>query len=855
MASFPRSKLVVGLVLAVAAFVAVPAGMAAHLSGSEGVTAAPLPSVALPANPAGEHPLPAPAASATSPMAQRVLAELANAHVPLNRAFLPNFNARTTVAGGSVTPLYSSAPAPMGLGYWGVQDVNGTDTGTVGYTSSVAGQWNLNSIQTMYLDNDGPDQFTVQLNTVLTNVDLLGDTSNQFWIQNVPFYTESTHQLTLIDNIWNFSSSAFYMDPSTIYAHGPGGAVVPGVYYYAVGPTFDLAPPFTVNLYNNASVVNDRPTVFFNYSITASNGTNWAGSFDFAEFNSTGSAIPTGPAPPPTFQINGLAAGNQGYLLNDAEIMLGGPGGGSTTNVVGIDSTMGLWTLPNGTSTFQPVPAAYDFGTDTGETSAGIAEWGSTGASPLAHLGAGPSLLYPLWGLTHAHPGAMTTTVDLTPSNAFAFASPGPSFSAPAAAWAPTDPSGVTTYTLAPGTYTWKFLLSDFNPTVATTSANASMTVGLTRNASLGVYTPLWAWNNGQLAAISVAGTGTIGNPYVLDHSSAPIDPLFGEFSDYEFPVFAGVQLVGTTAYVSAVGMPTFSITYSLPAEQAAVSGLGEPTTNFLQYNFWGVQHVSIGYSTISGWFYSADSGFPLGNVVFWNSTHNLVAGNTFLDMSTALIFYGGGYNTVWGNTFSAATAIAPNPGTILYGGTPLGLWLIESNDLVYNNYFDVTYNAYTPTNDIYNGAPAFYFDHFNVPLQSASNVRSVNGWALSGSILGLSWQGGNYWNDYGAQWAPYGHLPYNGGYLIYPSGDYLPLTANPLYLIVFHETGLAGGTAWSVTFDGITESSTSAYIGFSDFNGTYAYVVGPVSGHTAHPATGAATIAGAHTQVTIKWT
>ncbi|HUJ78076.1 MAG TPA: hypothetical protein VLX64_03610, partial [Thermoplasmata archaeon] len=75
MASFPRSKLVVGLVLAVAAFVAVPAGMAAHLSGSEGVTAAPLPSVALPANPAGEHPLPAPAASATSPMAQRVLAE------------------------------------------------------------------------------------------------------------------------------------------------------------------------------------------------------------------------------------------------------------------------------------------------------------------------------------------------------------------------------------------------------------------------------------------------------------------------------------------------------------------------------------------------------------------------------------------------------------------------------------------------------------------------------------------------------------------------------------------------------------------------------------------------------------
>jgi len=55
----------------------------------------------------------------------------------------------------------------------------------------------------------GPDQFTVQLNTVLNNVDLVGNLSNEFWIQNVPVYYASSGTLAFEDNIWNFSSSSF----------------------------------------------------------------------------------------------------------------------------------------------------------------------------------------------------------------------------------------------------------------------------------------------------------------------------------------------------------------------------------------------------------------------------------------------------------------------------------------------------------------------------------------------------------------------------------------------------------------------------------------------------------------------
>ncbi len=434
----------------------------------------------------------------------RLLSALKTDKIAQKDAFLPNFGSHFSTSGNVITPLYGVAPAPMGLGDFGVRDVGGTNVGTISYTQSVKAAVTLNSVNPVYVTSSDPDGFTMQLNTVLTHTDVLGSASYEFWIQNVPIFNPVLSTLSFEDNIWNFSSPATSLQASSIYSGD--GYVVPGVFYYAIGPAYHVTTPFTVEVYNNASVVNDRPTVFFNYTVITSGG-SVSGSFDQVEFNSSATP-PTSPAPSPTFQINGKFANPTDFLLNDAEIMLGGPGGGSTTTLMGISGSMGLWTLPNGTSTFKSVPSAYDFGTDTGETSEGIAEYATTGANPVAVLNGGPSILYPLWGIVGGHQGAEKITVNLSPSNAFVFASQGHSFSASTAAWGPTPVSGPAVYWLSPGAYMFKFLLSDYTPVTVHVPNHHSVTVtvALAWNPSEGVYTPLWAQSNSQLAAISQPG-------------------------------------------------------------------------------------------------------------------------------------------------------------------------------------------------------------------------------------------------------------------------------------------------------------------------------------------------------------
>jgi hypothetical protein len=117
--------------------------------------------------------------------------------------------------------------------------------------------------------------------------------------------------------------------------------------------------------------------------------------------------------------------------------------------------------------------------------------------------------------------------------------------------------------------------------------------------------------------------------------------------------------------------------------------------------------------------------------------------------------------------------------------------------------------------------------------------VRVVNGWDLSGSILGLSWQGGNYWDNYGTPMDPYGVLPYNNGGYFWTGGDYHPLITVALQEVRFGETGLPMGTAWSVTLNGYTQTSTARVIAFFEPAGSYSFTVGSVTGYTATPSSG----------------
>ncbi|MGA8543367.1 MAG: thermopsin family protease [Thermoplasmata archaeon] len=858
-----HSKILLLVVAAVAVTMVLPGTSALHSGVSGGATPAASVSIAPASSVVATSALSAAGPSAASSAAAvssatavaagtqgRVLSELKALNAPMKDVFLPNFAPDVSIQGGVVTPLYDNTPAPMGIGDFGVVDQSGHNVATVTYAPSVKASVTLNNVDPVYVTSSAPDEFTMQLNTVASNIDLFGSDSYQFWLQNVPIYSETTQTLSFEDNVWNFSNPSTTFQASSIYAHGPGGFVDGNLAYIAVGPSFHVPTPFTVVIYNNLTLVDGRSTVFFNYTVIPSTGSPFSGSYDFVEFNSTPEV--TGPAPQPVNEINGGQVNPTGFLLDDAEIMLGGPGGGSTTTLFNIAGSMGLWLLPNGSKTYKTVPSAYDFGTDTGETSEGIAEYATTGSSHTAELGSGPSMLYGLWGLVGAHPGKETITLDLSPSNAFVFASPGATFNESAAGWGPTPVTGPAVYQLPPGAYSFEYLLADHNPAAATYGSSGTWTVSLSSNPSLGDYTPLWAESNSQLAGISQGGKGTSGNPYVLDNGPANINPLFGEVNDYDFQVFPGIYLLGTTAFVTAADLPAFQVTY-LPSQIAGARLIqdGLPLTDQLNVELYETSHVSIIDSDqLSGWFAAFGSFGEPATIYLWGATNTLIADNTFYVESDGITAAGynatdGGHNLIWGNVFYPEPVVSPSSAFILNYGLFPAFWEFESLDVVFNNAFLTPITAVNFQENFYTGAGQLNHDQWNVKVQPSTDVRAKNGFDLSGSILGLSWEGGNYWANYGTPQDPYGVLPYNDGGLIQLGGDSHPLIPFTLYDVRFTETGLPSGSAWSVTINGYTQTTTGKSITFVEPNGTYAFVVTPPAGFTASPSVGGLIVAG----------
>ncbi len=74
------------------------------------------------------------------------------------------------------------------------------------------------------------------------------------------------------------------------------------------------------------------------------------------------------------------------------------------------------------------------------------------------------------------------------------------------------------------------------------------------------------------------------------------------------------------------------------------------------------------------------------------------------------------------------------------------------------------------------------------------------------------------------------------------------------LYPLTFSESGLPGGTNWSVTVGGATHTSANSSITFQESNGSYSYQVGAITGYTVSPSGGPLTVAGAPVQVYLEF-
>jgi thermopsin len=821
--------------------------------------------------------------TAVNPAAQAALAQAREEGIPTRDVFVPRASASPaqlalSVHQGHVTPLYSgTAPAPIGLADYGLAanpNGNGSIVPSILNAPRLKATFDPNAtgVQPLYPFSSTPDGFGVQLNAVTTNISLVGLGNYSFWTQNVVEYLAQSHTMYIVSNVWNFSGGG--LSPNVFFAHGANGTQVGTTFYYSeIEVPTPVTYPFNLTLWMNNSVIAGRNAVNFTVALNDS-GVTTVYPYDFVIFNST--TATSGPATLSTYTANGYTLNPIG-LTDDFEVILGGPGGGSQANLYTADANLTLQYWNSTTDEYAAVPSAFSYGGETGETVTGayVGWQNGTHGAPVGLVRTGPSQLNGLWNATGA-PGLGEVDFTLSPSNLWLFVAPNwtSNFTYEGQAnWAPQEMTGGT-FWLAPGNYNFSAMLSDYTAIAGAITVNLGVTfvsLNLPSNPSLGIYTPLWVWNNAQFAGISTSGSGTASDPYQIVNSQSTVMPeVFGTWNDFTFPVFTGVFFLNTNASVVLAGMAPLLTVMPYPGVT--------PLTNSLGYLLYNASHVALVNSTnISGWYSNQlydpidPTGAYAGNyygtfsAVLWNSSDNLIANDTFGTLAAGLSLYGGTNNTVWGNTFTMAPYPSfPNPSFLNGLNLSLGLQEGESGDLVYGNAFDTTVTAVTVPADLYTGAPLVPVETWNITPTPRTTVNFAAGFPdfpLTGTIVGNATQGGNFWYDYGGASNPLGVLPYsevvNGVSQILVGGDAYPLIppVTSEYLVRFSETGLTAGTSWSVDINGSLLSGTAATLDITLANATYPYTVTTVSGYSEAPTSGNVTVTGANVLVPIVFT
>ncbi|QXJ35052.1 thermopsin family protease [Saccharolobus shibatae] len=250
--------------------------------------------------------------------------------------------------GDQINPYayYSSEPAPMGIADYGISP-NGP---FIRNTSEWYGIVVINGLNAI---SNGTPWVSFQLNVVL-NYQYNGYTY-ALWVQDVADYNTANNEICFVDNIWNMTSP----NASVVGVQGDGGIYTTnsGVSYYAyIAPGFTtLSLPATIQLFVSVSTnSNGQPVIYFWYN----DGNRWV-NYDVATVTNVFNANNV------YFLVNGYTTTGDGHLY-DAELVMGGPGGGLCAYIYNASVFFRLYYW-NGHN-YQEVRNAYNFGSDTAET-------------------------------------------------------------------------------------------------------------------------------------------------------------------------------------------------------------------------------------------------------------------------------------------------------------------------------------------------------------------------------------------------------------------------------------------------------------------------------------------------------
>ena len=502
---------------------------------------------------------------------------------------------------GLAYPAYAAAPAPLGVTDYGLgataysynaSYINGqvTFTAAPNVTQPAATNVIAPSADAERLGYVGSEyEFGIQLNTIGSNLSIPGtynattnDWSGFVWAQNVVNWNATG--LHFIQDTWNFSlDSNAGWQYNSIYS-GCGGNTahanyilyIYGVFQCSEGnvPLTAVDYPVTLSLYNNFTTnAQDRSQLVYGYSIyEAGTGTTISGVADTVVFNNTepSYSAPKAPSNAPANIVDPFSVtptyGEGAGFQQDAEIDIVG----------GIEGDNGVFAAINGSAqlmyanvthdVFQNVPSAYNWGTDTGETSTGIADYWTP--SHVLEINQGPSMLYGLWG---AQPQASVPSGDvqikgtISPSYGFVFVSnsvpvlyPWSESETDNMSWLPTSATGAFNTYLPPLAAPWTttYYVQAFADGYAeynTTVTASTTTLAISMTAAPGTLNaPLYMNGAAQASALARALGGTGTAPYLFEYLTVNSNMSFDRLNDWEFPTFEVFQSEDANSVVVA---------------------------------------------------------------------------------------------------------------------------------------------------------------------------------------------------------------------------------------------------------------------------------------------------------------
>ncbi len=701
-----------------------------------------------------------------------------------------------TVGQDGIVPLYTTQPAPIGIGDFGLGA-----SGPYAYnTSSVLGSITFNSQPnatnpgasdtvdpgaTHLGEVASTNEFTIQLNTILTNVTQPGSYNGTYWTQNV--LDVSSTGIHFVDDVFNQSGDGVDIAPNAILSGCPGGPSVQDIIdlygiYQCVGTTIPITAanyPLSIWLWNNASVVNNEDVLTFSYWISGAAGLEMYGISDQLTFNSTGYALT--PAYAPAFEVNGWT-GTPGGLFYDSEIILGGAIGGSNAVFSSLSATDSLKYVTS-TGVWKNVPSAYNFGSDTGETSTGVATYWTTTDTEV--MSSGPEMLYGLWNsvaYVQAPSGDIQFSGSISPNYGFVFVSNVPYTTSEANySWVPTSASGTFNTYLPPSVppsteyYVQAFAAGyqDFNAASGFSSSQTGYTISMTALVTVTnpLDTPLYANGNAQAASLETALTGSHSAPYTFDNWAVAPNQTFNHVNDWTYPsftIFTASNVSGgvTVSNVTETGMFYYTIPYPIPPFTGLISPGGATLGPW--YNYTAQIQILYGANnkvsdlTLIGYDINYYGGYPEegGILYLWMDTATTVWNITSTSYDecyeydecyspSAGVFVGDSVGVhvsdVTASWSSTGVTDVGSSGTVTDGINATwygyGIWVYSSSGGTYD-WTNATFDGlgFNAGESYYAGIPAYYW----IPGASSATVNNLSGtgpgeWYYAGQAFNIT--------------------------------------------------------------------------------------------------------------------